>query len=382
MKKFLITISVIAIAILFINCSGAKTPTYQQPLYKTIQKSITIENITDERTNVDHVSDFSDIGKVNQKIKDSIDNLNDISEKLFFLNKKKYDSTVIALKDYFLLNEKEILNKYPEIDYYKTKYNSLDSLLKKFLTYLANDIYTRNIHKIDNNLIEYNRLKDSLLSRMPISNNYSPWKVDSLNCYIEDFINRNEILIDKYIKWSVNRVNYLIDNNFYNQITFIKNIFDSTYSITFIPMGLQIYGTVKFSIEKTKNVEYLTYSDGFESYRGGSDPITGGVKFRSVKVPHKNFGLVTYYEFLSEKIILPNIFNDFEQEFSNAIREKVPEFLLNYFSPIKQIPHELDFNLKINTLEKPQLQWLYIKNDTVMIRILNTESIIKKTLKF
>ncbi|MBM2815707.1 MAG: hypothetical protein HW421_2469 [Ignavibacteria bacterium] len=66
MKQFLISISVIVSTIILISCGGAKAPTYQPPLYKTIQKSLTIENIVDERTNQDHAQEFTNIPSINQ----------------------------------------------------------------------------------------------------------------------------------------------------------------------------------------------------------------------------------------------------------------------------------------------------------------------------
>jgi len=68
MKKFIIFSSLLVLAILFISCSGANAPTYQPPLYKTVPKTLTIENIIDERKNVDHISDFTNITRINQQI--------------------------------------------------------------------------------------------------------------------------------------------------------------------------------------------------------------------------------------------------------------------------------------------------------------------------
>jgi hypothetical protein len=68
MKKLLLILSCTFISVLLSNCTVPTVKEYQPPIYKTINKSITIEETIDSRTNEKHKEDFLSTRSINQLI--------------------------------------------------------------------------------------------------------------------------------------------------------------------------------------------------------------------------------------------------------------------------------------------------------------------------
>lgn len=67
-KTFIIAISVIPVVVFFYGCSVPTAKPYQPPQYKTVPKTLSIEDIEDRRVNEEHKQDFPNLNPLNQQL--------------------------------------------------------------------------------------------------------------------------------------------------------------------------------------------------------------------------------------------------------------------------------------------------------------------------